>query len=91
MADERRDRGDAEDGGVAYPEELLYADRAPIAAVSVRAAVGNRVNESLHVVCSDGACFKLCLDGEWLELEPVPGTERVGTLMAEADARETEP
>ena len=79
MADEREDGRDAEEGAVEFPEELFYADRAPIAAVAVGQKVGAVGTEILHVVCSDGACFKLGIDGEWRELEPVPGTERAVT------------
>lgn len=75
-----------EDGGFEFTEAEMFTDRAPIAAVAVGQKVGSASTESLHVVCSDGACYKLKRDGEWIELEPVPGTERVGTLAAEMDA-----
>lgn len=81
MADETDDGRDAEGDSVEFPDEI-YADRAPIAAVSVGKKLGTVSTESLHVVCSDGACFKLGIDGEWRELEPVPGTERAGMLPA---------
>lgn len=69
---------DDETGEFVFAEAEIFADRAPVAAVTAY--------QHVHVVCSDGACYKLGIDNVWRELEPVPGTERVGTLAAELDA-----
>lgn len=85
MADERADAETPEDDPVVeFPEDIFYVERAPIAAVSVRQG-GSASGSSLHVVCSDGACFKLTRAGEWLELEPVPGTERAAGSADDPD------
>lgn len=103
MANDRTDDRDAEVDPVTekvrlieLPEDPLYIERAPIAAVSV--STGDPRRESLHVVCSDGACFRHQRDGEWHELEPVPGTERAamqgepsGTYDEKADMKEATP
>lgn len=49
---------------------LALVDRRPIAAVPIQ--------DTLAVVCDDGACFKRTAEG-WLEIEPVPGTVRAET------------
>lgn len=81
---ERDLAGINKDGEFEFTEAEIFVDRAPIAAVAVRNGSGPP-GDSLHVVCSDGACYKLGIDSVWRELEPVPGTERVGTLAAELE------
>lgn len=77
MADNRDPEGAAGVDSVEMPAGLPGSARIPLAAVPLRRQAGEVIQDTVVVICDDGAAFQHRLgDGTWFELEPVPGTQR---------------